>query len=209
MLDPEDPTIEAQLGLALLDAGSVDAAIKSLRASLKRREVLEHKVGLPGVAIVYGHLGAALARKGQAGEALVQFDTSLRLDSENAAVYRERGILLEREGRETEAIASYRGALNYGDRSAALLNNLAWLLVSARESGVRAPAEAVRLAEEAAQLTDRLEPSILDTLSVALEAAGRPRARKVALEALALAEARGDVALARSIRDRIGSAPGG
>jgi len=208
MLDPEDPMIQAQLGLALLDAGAVDAAIQSLRAALKRRQELEYKVGPSGVAIVYGHLGAALAREGQVGEALVQLDTSLRIDSENAAVYRERAILLDREGRETEAIASYREALVHGDRSAPLLNNLAWLLVSAREPGDRAPAEAVRLSEEAAQLTDRQEPSILDTLSVALAAEGRPEARKVALEALALADARGDVALARSIRDRIGSAPG-
>ncbi|MCH7709510.1 MAG: hypothetical protein IH884_13550 [Myxococcales bacterium] len=175
---------------------------------MKRRQELEYKVGLSGVAIVYGHLGAALARAGRVGEALVQLDTSLRIDSENAAVYRERAILLDREGRETEAIASYREALVHGDRSAPLLNNLAWLLVSARGPGDRAPAEAVRLSEEAAQLTDRQEPSILDTLSVALAAEGRPEARKVALEALALADARGDVALARSIRDRIGSAPG-
>ncbi|MCH8133033.1 MAG: tetratricopeptide repeat protein, partial [Myxococcales bacterium] len=209
MLDPEDPTIHAQLGLALLEAGAVDAAIQSLRAALKRRPELERKVGRSGVAIVHGHIGAALARKGQAGEALAQFDTSLRIDPENGAVYRERGILLDREGRETEAITSYREALVHGDRSAPLLNNLAWLLVSAHEPGVRAPAEAVRLAEEAVQLTDRQEPSILDTLSVALAAAGRPQARKVALEAMALAEARGDVALARSIRDRIESAPGG
>jgi Tfp pilus assembly protein PilF len=142
-------------------------------------------------------------------EALAEFDRSLEIDPTNGAVHRERGVLFEHQGREAEAVAAYRAAMEHGEHSAPLLNNLAWLLVAARDRTVRAPGQAVRLAEEAAELTGRQDPAVLDTLSVALAAAGRPDARAVALEALALAEQRGDADLARSIRERIGSAPGG
>jgi Flp pilus assembly protein TadD len=147
--------------------------------------------------------------QGNLAGALEHFDEALRLAPEDADVHSNRAALMGRLGREADAVESYRKALRLGDRSPRVLNNLAWLLASAREPRLRAPAEAVALAQEAVETTGGEEPQILDTLSVALATAGRHgEARETALRALALAETRGDEPLARSIRARLAAGPG-
>jgi tetratricopeptide (TPR) repeat protein len=53
------------------------------------------------------------------------------------------------------------------------LNNLAWILASTSNQGIRNGPEAVRLAERACELTQRREPVLLGTLAAAYAAAGR------------------------------------
>jgi len=74
----------------------------------------------------------------------------------------------------------------------AALNNLAWIYATDPRSELRDADEAVRLAEQACQLSDRTVPSRLTTLAAAYAAAGRfDKAVATAEEAMRLAAEHG------------------
>ena len=90
-----------------------------------------------------------------------------------------------------DALASYRQALALAPENAEVMNNLAWLLLTAEQTELRDPLLALALAEQAASL--QKSAHILDTLATAYWANGRPQ------EALATAEEA--LGLARDNRD--------
>ncbi|MBI3494054.1 MAG: hypothetical protein HY047_20090, partial [Acidobacteria bacterium] len=81
---------------------------------------------------------------------------------------------------------------------------LAWTLATSPDATLRKPAEAVRLAERAATLTNRRDVTVLDALAAAYASAGR-FADAVASEqvALDLVETAGATAAAAPIRSRL------
>ncbi len=193
-LDPEAVRWHFGLARAHRDAGDLTAATIELRAALARD---------PSRADLHALLGLVLAERGETADALASLDTSLRLYPERSGVHAQRAALLEALGRESEAAAAWRAALARGNDSVGARNNLAWILATSRDPRLRNPEEAVALAEEATRLSDGQDPNVLDTLATAQVAAGRPaEARATAARALAQAERRGDVALARSLRQR-------
>jgi len=106
--------------------------------------------------------------------------------------------------RASDSVAALREALQLAPDSIVALNGLAWVLATAPGSSAADRAEAVMLAEEAVRLKGGMNPSHLDTLSVALAAAGRrPEARTAAEKALKLAEEQGNMPLAGEIRARL------
>ncbi len=209
-LDPAAADADALLGLAFARDHQLAAAEASYARALAGGFVLERKLGVEGSAQVRAQLAAVLMEQGKLPAALQHLEEALLLRPEDGTLHGRRGALLGRLGREAEAVESYREALRLGDRSVQVLNNLAWLLVSARDPQLRMSAEAVALAREAVEATDAGEPSVLDTLAAALDAAGRRgEAREIAQRALELAEQRGDEMLAREIRARLASQPDG
>ena len=85
-----------------------------------------------------------------------------------------------------------------------LMNNLAWILATARDAARRTGAEAVRLAESAAQATTNAGPEALDTLAAAYaENRQCPQAVQTAQTALALAQASTNPALSAEILRRL------
>lgn len=93
------------------------------------------------------------------------------------------GDLLYDQGREDEARVAYERALIHGVDAPELRNNLAWLLLTARNQRLRDPERALVLARQAAS---QLEAGfILDTLAAAL-AANHDPSGAVAAEELAM-----------------------
>lgn len=93
------------------------------------------------------------------------------------------------------AIAAYRDGLAKSPENVSLLNNLATLLVTAPETSLRNPADAVALAESAVRLTQATSAPVLDTLATAQAASGQFAAAVATAErALAIAESRPDQA---------------
>jgi hypothetical protein len=85
------------------------------------------------------------------------------------------------------------------------LNDLAWLLATASRQELRQPAEAVRLAERACELSGRREARFLGTLDAAYAAAGRfPEAIAGAQETHRVAQAAGDQSVADAANERLG-----
>ena len=81
------------------------------------------------------------------------------------------GNLLQEKQMEQKAIAAYERALTLRPDHADIHNNLAWLLLSARDSSLLDPGRALKLATKAVAIKE--EGYILDTLAVALWANGQ------------------------------------
>ena len=84
------------------------------------------------------------------------------------------------------------------------MNNLAWLLATHRQAKFYNPNEAIRLAEQACNLTNYERPEFLDTLAVAYAAAGRfNQAIETAEKAIKIDEITSQAELAEEIRERL------
>jgi tetratricopeptide (TPR) repeat protein len=101
-------------------------------------------------------------------------------------LYRDLAMVSHQLGKHREAILAYEKALALDPEDPVVLNNLAWLLLTAPDRSLRDEERALALAREAVA-RERSAP-FLDTLAEAHHAAGNPRrALEVIQEALAAA----------------------
>jgi predicted Zn-dependent protease len=106
-------------------------------------------------------------------------------------------------GDEEGAAAGFREVLAAEASHLGALNNLAWILATTRRPAIADRAEAVRLAERAAEATEGA-PEVLETLAVAYAAAGRrAEARATAERAVVAARRAGAAELARRLEERL------
>jgi tetratricopeptide (TPR) repeat protein len=100
-------------------------------------------------------------------------------------VLRLQGKLSEQKTTLEAAADAFRNAANSGDIEAE--NDIAWLLATCREPGIRDGEEAVRFAEKVVSETGRRSARFLDTLAAAYAEAGEFEKAVITLkEALAL-----------------------
>ena len=95
------------------------------------------------------------------------------LRSENSFAELKLGMISMENGQDSAAINHYQRVLESDTNSVIALNNLAWLLATASDSGLRNGQEAVRLAEQACQLTHYQDAALIETLAAAYAEAGR------------------------------------
>lgn len=105
-------------------------------------------------------------------EAVVEH--KLRKDPENGLLFLLLGDLLQEKKMESRAVAAYERALQLKPMNADVHNNLAWLLVTARDESLHDPRRSLQLARRAAAIKEA--GYILDTLAVALWANDLPNA---------------------------------
>lgn len=102
------------------------------------------------------------------------------------------------------AIKHWQERLRLRPDDHAAMNNIAWLLATVADANIREPQQAVQLARRAAELTEFLRPSVLDTLAAAYASAGDfENAVQMAEKAIALAEATDQHELAARIQTRL------
>ena len=222
-LEPYVANTHRNLGSVLIWQGKLDEAVAHLTEALR----LE-----PDFADAHSNLGVAFVKQGKYDEALAHFTEALRIEPGHADAHTNLGKLLneaiirlrkavqlnpnsslahlnlaralESEGRIDEAITHYREALRLKPDWLSLMNNLAWLLATNKETELHNPEEAVQLAERASELTNYEEPSVLDTLAAAYAAADRfSEAVATAEKALGLAQSSGQNQLAEEIQNRL------
>jgi tetratricopeptide (TPR) repeat protein len=203
-LDPNSPHAHYDLGTTLLNQKRLDEAAEHFDLSLRLK---------PDFSEAHNNRGAVHALQGKIDEAITSYAEALRLNESNieardnlAAALAARASVLAGQDQIDEAIAHYRRALQLNDDLPAALVDLAWILATSDRRDVRAPDEAVRLAERAAQLTKHQDALVLDTLAVAYFSAHQiERAISSAQTALELATTTGDAQLAADIRRRLES----
>jgi Tfp pilus assembly protein PilF len=199
-LDAKEKGLEAArihtlIGLAWSARGDAAQAVAHYEQALAiDPELAEARVNL------------ALARlvSGDAAAAAENLRAALAAGADQPEVHLGLADALRQLGRDREAIEQYRAALVAWPESAQAANDLSWLLATTGDPALRDPPEALRWAARAAEASGRRDAAILDTLAVCQAAAGRTDdAHATLAEALTLAEAAGNTALAADLRARL------
>jgi Flp pilus assembly protein TadD len=192
-LNPGSAPTRYNLGLALSAERRFEEAAEEFREAIRID---------PAHAEAHNNLGAMFQVRGDLTQAVVHYRQAVQLRPDNTEALANLGQSLSRLGMRAEAAGSFRAALDLRPEWPTALAGLAWVLATSPDAAGQA-GEAVRLAERAAALTGRGDPTALDTLAAAYAAAGRfDEAGRTAESALDLATRLRLVTLADQIRLR-------
>jgi tetratricopeptide (TPR) repeat protein len=108
LLEPSNPIIQHDLGLACLEAGRIPDAIEAFERAIASN---------PRYADAYFRLGIALETLGNGGEAIVRYDRATELDPSLTEAWFRAGALVYTLGHRDEAIGCFRRAAANGDNS--------------------------------------------------------------------------------------------
>jgi tetratricopeptide (TPR) repeat protein len=96
----------------------------------------------------------------------IELLTAILDDNEKSVdALRSRGDALLSVGKHAEAIADYEKALSIEPDNTGVLNNLAWVMATSPEEGVRNAKRSIELATKACELTEYKQAHILSTLA--------------------------------------------
>ena len=163
-LQQDSAAARYNLGTALLAGAKPATAIEQYEQALRIQ---------PGYGAVHNNWGRALLQLAKPADALSHFREAARMDPTNAAPHYNIGTVARAQGDTPQAIAEFREAVRLDPRDADALGSLAWLLATASSASLRDPAQAVRLADAAAELVGRKRAPALDILAAAQAANGR------------------------------------
>jgi tetratricopeptide (TPR) repeat protein len=194
-LNPYSDQAHLDLGIALAQEGRLDDAIAQFEKALMLN---------PDSDRAHDDIGITLMQEKKLDEAIPHFQEALKINSRNPKAHFNLGYAYYSQGRIPEALAQWHQGLRIAPDNLPVLNQTAWVLATYPEASVRNGTEAVKLAEQASQLTGGRDPEVLDTLAAAYAQAGRfPKAVETAQQGLALAMQQGKQRLAKALRDRI------
>jgi tetratricopeptide (TPR) repeat protein len=152
----------------------------------------------------HNNVGHSLASRGQIDQAIEHYRQALALNPDFADAHVNLGRAYASQGRYQDAVRHLREARRAAVNWPVPLADLAWLLATMPDEGSRRPDEAVRLAEQATQLTGRQNIAALDALAAAYAATRRFEEAVAAAEsAIALALAAGMPRMADQLRERL------
>lgn len=163
-LKPAYAQAHANLGVALMRQGNVEQGTRHFREAAR----LE-----PKNSDNHFNLGLACLDQGNAAEAETSFAQAISLNATEPKYFHRFGLALVRQKKFAAATAAYRAALKLQPDHWELRADLAWLLATAAEAGARDGAEAVKLAEQACELSGRTKPTALLALAAAQAETGR------------------------------------
>jgi arylsulfatase A-like enzyme/Tfp pilus assembly protein PilF len=173
-IDPDSAETWSNLGLAQIRLPDHHTAVESLRRSLE----LE-----PGRLDPHYNLARLFTLGDDQVRAIEHYRKALAIDPGHAKSLGNLAPLLASQGDEEGAVDCLQQVLAVASNSVVGLNGLAWTLATSADEQIRDAARAIILAEQAATLTRRGQPAVLDTLAAAYAADGRFE------EAVAAAEA--------------------
>jgi tetratricopeptide (TPR) repeat protein len=108
-LDPSDPRVHHDLGMALFHQGQFDQAVQHLSEALKR---LPNGLDLQYTAVgMREHLGEALLYAGKPDEAIRYFSEAIRLDPNRAEAYYNVALVLAGKGDIDQTLQYYTKAV--------------------------------------------------------------------------------------------------
>jgi tetratricopeptide (TPR) repeat protein len=178
-----------------VQTGRFDEAIIQYQKALKNKA---------NSAEIHNNFGGALAARGQVDEAIAHYQKALELQPDFADARINLGVAQSKREGILKLLAGRRESLRSRPKDVALLNDTAWLLATNPNASIRNGAEAVELAQRAAQLSGGQEPAVLGTLAAAFAEAGRfPETLETARKALDLAQQQNNQSLAESIKAKI------
>jgi len=154
--------------------------------------------------VMHGNYAVVLQDAGRLDEAINHHKQALQISPTNYRPLHNLAKAYYMQGKPDLAIASWYKLLEHNKNWFEPTNNLAWLLATSSEPNLQNPADAVRLAEKACELTAFKNPQAIDTLAVAYAAAGRfTEAADIAEKAIELALSQKDDTLATQVQNRL------
>lgn len=185
----------ANLGSALLHKGELDEAIAQYYKAIEIK---------PDSALAHYDLANVLLQKGQVDEAIAHYEKAIEIKPDDADVYNNLGVVLFQKGQVDQAIADYQKALEINPQNVQARANLAWALATSPQSSML-KAIAVKLAQQANQLTGGANPTVLHILAAAYAQTGQfTEAVETAQRSLELATAQNNTVLVDALRTEIG-----
>ncbi len=158
-----DPVAHNQLGLISEQQGDEIAAAEHFERAL---------ASYGAFAEARYHLGRLRFKQGRYAEAQTHFEQAVASQPDYSAALFYLGMAHQELGNELAARSQYENALSIAPDHLDALNNLAWLLATSNDQQFRNPAEALRLARQAAERTQYQHYEILGTLAAAEAAVG-------------------------------------
>ena len=143
----------------------------------------------PSDAVAYRLRGAALACLGDEGGAIADSTKAIELDAGDAHAFNTRGVAHFNRRAFRAAFDDFTAAVRIDETLAGALGNLAWLLATAPDSGIRNGFLAIKHAKRACELTDWKDPVQLKNLAAA-HAECHEFDRAIRFQKLALAHGR-------------------
>ena len=184
------------LGVVLFSLGKIDDACTHWQQALKIK---------PTIAKAYYNLGKVFQLKGKPDDAVSYFNQALKLDPDIAEAHSYLGSIYYGRGNYQQAIAHWKSAVDLQPDGVDVLNNLAWVLATCQDDKHRSPAQAVKFAQRACELTNYRFFQALDSLSAAYAATGDfSEAVKTAEKAAESAAQAGEKELVDNINKRLG-----
>ncbi|HEY2826434.1 MAG TPA: tetratricopeptide repeat protein [Pirellulales bacterium] len=143
---------------AILSAGDSDysQAIDDLKELLKVA---------PKSLELLNQLGMLYEANKQPRKAIAKYSDVLAIDSENFMALRGRADAYLNIGDHAKAVTDYEAALKLKPDEPGVLNNLAWVLATSTDDGVRNGKRSIELGTQAAKLGDYKQAHILSTLA--------------------------------------------
>ena len=187
------------MGIMFFETQKIEKAIHHL----KKATELD-----PDLYRAHNNLAHLLKQKGKNEQAVKHYIQAIKLDPKHKAINKNdniiKGAAYSQVGNNAQAIKYWTIADRETDLPDTVLNELAWALVTIKDSKLRNPAQAVKHAIKACQLTNYKNPSYMDTLATAYAATRQfANAIKTAEKAVNLAQSSRNTALANDIRKRL------
>ena len=178
-LYPNDVTTHNNLGNCLQKMGRREEAISEFREAVRINSAFPE---------AWGNLGSALMAEGKFREAGEAFRKVIRYrPNDTMSHYMLSKCLLE-QGSQREGFGELETTLRLDPDYAAAQNDLAWMLATAPEDGIRDGKRALKLALRADEAVSSSDPYLLDTLAAAYAETGDyTKALATARKALSLA----------------------
>lgn len=193
--DPHNAGAHNNLGTIFGLRGEVDKAFKHYHQALQIN---------PDSANVHNNMGWVLRSQGKTEQAIRHYRKAIKAEPDYLQAHINLADAFDATDRSGAALEHFQQALRLDPNHVDALNSAAWILATHPDPGLRRPAEAIRLATRAAQLTQQQAPDILDTLGAAYAAAGQfDRAIEMAQSALALTTAAQADELTQPIHERL------
>lgn len=155
---PMNADIHSNVANVLDNTGHPDEALQEFQTALRLN---------PNSVIVHNNFGTFLAELGHYDDAIRQYSEAMQLNTNDWHTQSLMGKVLLKENRDTEAIPFLKKAVELAPENLQLLNFLAQVLATDKNTNVLDGPDALQLALKANALTDDVQPIMLDTLAMA------------------------------------------
>jgi tetratricopeptide (TPR) repeat protein len=181
---PSNPQLHYRLGSAYWDIGQRRDGVAQFRVAVTLNDQ-----GAEG----HDRLGYALLTLQQCDEAVAEFRRACELKPKFAGFSTHLALGLACQGKTADAIETYRQALKLDPKYAPALDGLARILATCPDATLRDGAQAVTLANQACELTERKKALYLETLAAAFAETGKfAEAESTMQQAVESAQASGE-----------------